>query len=226
MLYKVVQDKEVQIGDQHYRSGEIVDLTPQQAEQLASSVVRYYGTTGFTIDDGANSVNYRIPRGSDFYRTIGLGIKTLAITQWTLQNPLVIKTEVDHGLATGSKVWIHGFRQTQLNQDVLISDIYAVTRITADTFSIPKDGTQSAAPQEGYVDFLEDISQSVFDGQLYDLNNNLIQGLTVTQNNDRSEITIQLPYSSNLTLDQYSFKIFETQNTARYVILEGSVIYE
>jgi hypothetical protein len=163
-FYRVKPDREVRIGTVVYPSGSIVELTSFQLPYHAQNVE----IATDLVKESTLTVNFQIPRGSDFFHSIGLGVKTLEIAEFILQNPLVIKPEAGHGLATADKVFIHAFRNTNLNKDVLLNGLYSVTRISSDTFSIPVDGTILPMPEIGYVDYLEDISQSVFTCKLYE----------------------------------------------------------
>lgn len=163
-FYKVKQGKSVTIGSTRYESGDLVELTTQQANYHAANIE----LNDYPVNDQSAIANFTISKGSDFFRTIGLGTKTLEIVSWGLTNPLTLQTEKPHGLITGTKVWIHAYRFTSQGKDVLISNAYLITRLTDDTFSIPLDGSTYALPEFGWVDYLENLSVSTFEGRLYE----------------------------------------------------------
>jgi hypothetical protein len=163
-FYKVKKNRSIKIGDITFLEGELVELTASQLRFHAENVA----LTDYPLDDSSAELNFEIAKGSDLSKTIGLGTKTLEIVEFQRTNPFVIKTEADHGLVTGGRIFVHAFRNTSLNKDVLLSKDYLITKITNDTFSIQVDGTTIAIPQLGYVDYIQDIAQSAFQCFIYE----------------------------------------------------------
>jgi hypothetical protein len=163
-FYKVLKGRSISVSGVRYEEGETVWLSSFEANSLAASI----SLTQVPAIENVGTFNFSVPRGSDFSHSIGMGVKSLEIKEFTLANPLVIKTEVAHGLTTGSRVYLFAYRSTGISRDVFLSDIYPITKISADTFSVVFDGTLIPLPDVGFVDYLEDISSSSFSAKLYE----------------------------------------------------------
>jgi hypothetical protein len=163
-FYKVKENRTVKVGQSFYEAGDLVELTLAQLNYHAANVE----LAESPFDASTPQLNLETSRGNDLSRTIGIGIKTIEISEFIGVNPLEIKTEINHGLASGDRVFVYAFQNSSLSRIVVISGEYFVTRLSGDRFSILVDGTAIPLPEVGYVDFMENISQSVFQGKIYE----------------------------------------------------------
>jgi hypothetical protein len=181
-FYKVKKNRSIKVGGILSTEGTVVTLSDKEAAHHAENIEK---TSAPPSDDAVAIFNFTVPSNSDFLHEVSFGTKTLSVKSFLLTNPLTVETEQSHQLFTGNKIHLFADRALENQRNTLISDVFGVTVLTPTTFTVPMDGTGLPVSDLAFVDYLEDLSSSIFQGKIYrpkiETKNYVLEGKATTR---------------------------------------------